>query len=333
MLSAIFEAYLSLIFAVFVGPSFSPEIFAMFARSISDHAAFVHVFREILCFQEDSDPMKALAQHGVVDLPGFFSIPADDFLDFAVQETVVEYFRGQPCQVNKMKMLVRHHIGKLRSLSQWHCHLMSLNGKELTNEQWCALDKKAFGDFRMFHPVSTTRKPSVPPPPSVPAKQQIFLDAKTYMAKKAHQWINLDVIIVPDPPLPANEGAEKVDEKPKETMETTFAETEEEFKETSAADSSEISEALPEDSAPSAPSADAFKVIPVETEDPATLTMVISEYHEPFAEDDISDDDDFEFEDLEDAATMLSSRPFPPGYQEELLANAKEVKDMDGSLI
>jgi len=62
-------------------------------RGHSDSATLLHVFMKILGLEEDSDPLKALAQEGYVDMPGFLSIPDADFASFVVQETVEHTWR------------------------------------------------------------------------------------------------------------------------------------------------------------------------------------------------------------------------------------------------
>jgi len=54
----------------------------------SDSATLLHVFKEILGLEEDSDPFKALAQEGYTDMPGFLSIEDADLCHFVVKETV-----------------------------------------------------------------------------------------------------------------------------------------------------------------------------------------------------------------------------------------------------
>jgi len=147
-------------------------------RGRSDSATLLHVFKEILGLEEDSDPLKALAQEGYVDMPGFLSIPDVEFASFVVQETVEQTVGGQVTKIIKDKQLQKHHIGKMCSLSQWHQYLMSKNGKRLTNDEWHNLNKDSFDDFRVsYHPSSGTL-PLPPSQNSSNAKPSAVLDFK-----------------------------------------------------------------------------------------------------------------------------------------------------------
>ena len=147
-------------------------------RGRSDSATLLRVFKEILGLEEDSDLLKALAQEGYVDMPGFLSIPDVEFASFVVQETVEQTVGGQVTKIIKDKQLQKHHIGKMHSFSQWHWYLMSKNGKRLTNDEWHNLDKDSFDDFRIsYHPSSGTL-PTPPTQNSSNAKQSAVLDFK-----------------------------------------------------------------------------------------------------------------------------------------------------------
>jgi len=111
-------------------------------------------------------------------MPCFLSIPDVEFASFVVQETVEQTVGGQVTKIIKDKQLQKHHIGKMRSLSQWHRYLMSKNGKRLTNDEWHNLNKDSFDDFRVsYHPSSGTM-PIPPTQNSSNAKQSAVLDFK-----------------------------------------------------------------------------------------------------------------------------------------------------------
>jgi len=68
---------------------------AMVTRQQTDKATLLHVFKEILGFEEDSDPSKALAQEGYTDMQGFLSIGDDEFAGFVVKEIVGRLLEGK----------------------------------------------------------------------------------------------------------------------------------------------------------------------------------------------------------------------------------------------
>jgi len=82
----------------------------------------LHVFKEIPGLDEDSDPVRALAQEGYTDMPGSLSIQDADFVGFVVKETVEQTIGGQVSKISVDKQILKHHTGKMQSLSQWHCH-------------------------------------------------------------------------------------------------------------------------------------------------------------------------------------------------------------------
>ena len=136
----------------------------MVTRNRNDTQTLLHVFKEILGLEEDSDPLKALAQDGYTDMPGFLSIADSELAIMTLRETVETTIGDQVRQVTRDKPLLKHHIGKMRSLSQWHRFMMTETGKRLTNDEWFQLDKDAFDDFR------TQYNPSSNPPP-LPSSQ------------------------------------------------------------------------------------------------------------------------------------------------------------------
>jgi len=89
----------------------------------------LHVFKEILGLEEDSDPVKALAQQGYTDIQDFLSIGDAEFASFVVKETIEQTVGGRVSKISVDKQLLKHHIGKMQSLSQWHHHLMLQSGK------------------------------------------------------------------------------------------------------------------------------------------------------------------------------------------------------------
>jgi len=127
------------------------------ARGHSDEATLLHVFKEVLGLEEDSDPLKALAQEGYNDISGFLSIDDSDLAHLTIRETTEATIGNQVKQITRDKPLLKHHIGKMRSLSQWHCFMMAKTGKRLTNDEWFQLDKDTFDDFRIQYPA-----PAVP---------------------------------------------------------------------------------------------------------------------------------------------------------------------------
>ena len=139
----------------------------MVTRECIDSATLLHVFKEILGLEEDSDPMKALAQEGYTDMPVFLSVQDANFADFVLKETVEQTIGGQVSKITVDKQLQKHHVGKMQSLAQWHCYLMSQSGKRLSNDEWFNMDKDSFNDFRVSHHPSTGTSPL----PSSQAKQ------------------------------------------------------------------------------------------------------------------------------------------------------------------
>jgi len=61
----------------------------------SSSATLLHVFKEILKLDEDSDPIRALAQKGYMDMPGFLSIPINMFPELVVEEITEQVLEGQ----------------------------------------------------------------------------------------------------------------------------------------------------------------------------------------------------------------------------------------------
>ena len=58
-------------------------------------ATLLHVFKEILRLDEDSEPIKALTQQGYVDMPSFLSIPINMFPELVVEEIIEQVVEGQ----------------------------------------------------------------------------------------------------------------------------------------------------------------------------------------------------------------------------------------------
>ena len=85
----------------------------MVTRGRTDSATLLHVFKEILGLEEDSDPVKALAQEGYTDMPGFLSIQDANFADFVLKETVEQTVGGQVSKITIDKQLQKHHVGKM----------------------------------------------------------------------------------------------------------------------------------------------------------------------------------------------------------------------------
>jgi len=162
----------------------------MVTRGRSDSATLLHVFKEILGLEEDSDPIKALAQQGYTDMQDFLSIEDADFADFVVKETIEQTVGGQVSKISVDKQLLKHHIGKMQSLSQWHHHLMSQTGKRLTNDEWHKLTKDAFDDFRVSHHPSTGSllHPSTQATPQV---KQSAMDFKRGIKHEVSQYPTL----------------------------------------------------------------------------------------------------------------------------------------------
>jgi len=134
----------------------------------SNSATLLHVFKEILGLDEDSEPIQALAQKGYTDMPGFLSIPINMFPELVVEEIIEQVVEGQVQKVAVYKTLKRNHINLMQSLSAWHCHLVSKNGKSLTNEEWYNLDREEFCDFRISHPISFKSLSVAPAPSTTP---------------------------------------------------------------------------------------------------------------------------------------------------------------------
>jgi len=135
----------------------------------SNSATLLHVFKEILKLDEDSDPIRALAQRGFTDMPSFLSIPVDMFHDFVLQESIEQMVEGQVQKVLVCKRLKKNHIGLMQSLTKWHCHLMAQSGKVLTNDEWYAVDQDSFIGFWISNPISCKSLPVAPSSFSFPS--------------------------------------------------------------------------------------------------------------------------------------------------------------------
>ena len=79
----------------------------------SDSATLLHLFKGILKLNEDSHPIKALAQGGYMDMPGFLSIPYERFPEFVAQETIEQMVGGQISGALVSK--------RLEKISHWSC--------------------------------------------------------------------------------------------------------------------------------------------------------------------------------------------------------------------
>jgi len=131
-------------------------------------ATLLHVFKEILKLDEDSDPIKALAQKGYTDMPGFLSIPINMFPELVVEETIEQVVEGQVQKVAVYKTLKRNHINLMQSLSAWHCHLIGQSSISLNNNEWYDLDREEFYGFRISHPISFKSLSVAPAPSTTP---------------------------------------------------------------------------------------------------------------------------------------------------------------------
>jgi len=164
----------------------------MVTRNQTDAQTLLHVFKEVLGREEDSDPLKALAQEGYNDIRGFLSIDDPDLANLTICETTEATIGDQVKQITRDKPLLKHHIGKMCSLSQWHRFMMAKTGKRLTNDEWYQLDKDTFDDFRIqYHPSSGL------PPPSQASNISNALNAKpaavlNFKRGINAEWYNLD---------------------------------------------------------------------------------------------------------------------------------------------
>jgi len=61
----------------------------------SNSAMLLHVFKEILKLDEESESIQALAQKGIMDMPGFLSIPIATFPEFVVEKIIDQVVEGQ----------------------------------------------------------------------------------------------------------------------------------------------------------------------------------------------------------------------------------------------
>jgi len=58
-------------------------------------ATLLHVFKKILKLDEDSDPIRALAQKGYMDMPCFLSIPINMFLSWLYRKSLNKHLMGK----------------------------------------------------------------------------------------------------------------------------------------------------------------------------------------------------------------------------------------------
>ena len=159
--------------------------------------ALDRILRDILLYHEDSPAVLALEEAGITNLIDFMS------LRYEVVPTLV-YQTGKD---EKPKSLKPNDVGMIQTFITYGCHLMQANRGVLSIEQWDAITREEFDDFRIRGPAPQSTATPIGSPLSRPTPKQadpvaefkkgIKRDASLYpILKDQNQWANWNRAVI-----------------------------------------------------------------------------------------------------------------------------------------